>query len=93
MGAYSESEQFDRLKPMRLDDKKFMANKDIIRAALRDPKSLTLIDDPELKKRILQEKSKMAKAEIAAAIAEMDSHLTPTENEKFVALEELEELL
>lgn len=92
MGAYSESEQFDRLKPMRLDDKKFMANKDIIRAALRDPKSLTLIDDPELKKRILQEKSKMAKAEIAAAIAEMDSHLTPTENEKFVALEELEEL-
>lgn len=92
MGAYSESEQFDRLKPMRLDDKKFMANKDIIRAALHDPKSLTLIDDPELKKRILQEKSKMAKAEIAAAIAEMDSQLTPTQNEKFVALEELEKL-
>lgn len=92
MGAYSESEQFDRLKPMRLDDKKFIANKDIIRAALRDPRSLTLIDDPELKKRILQEKSKMAKSEIAAAIAEMDSQLKPTENEKFVALEELEEL-
>lgn len=41
-----------------------MANKDIIRAALRDPKSLTLIDDPELKKRILQEKSKMAKLKL-----------------------------
>lgn len=92
MGAYSESEQFDRLKPLRLDDKKFMDNKEIIRAALHDPKAFSLIDDPELKKRILQEKSKMAKAEIAAAIAEMDAQLVPTANEKFVALEELEEL-
>lgn len=92
MGAYSESEQFDRQKPMRLDDKKFMANKEFIRAALHDPNALSLIDDPELKKRILQEKSKMTKAEIAAAIAELDAQLTPTENEKFVALEELEEI-
>lgn len=92
MGAYSESEQFNRIKPMRLADKKFMENRELIQTALRNADVLGSISDPEIRKRVLQEKSKMIKAEIAAAIVEIDAQLEPTETEKFVALEELESL-